>query len=202
MYQQNNEMMEHIKEERIDNYILRLFYDESPNDPREDCNLTKMVCFHNRYRLGDDHDLKSDDFDGWDEMEKYITRTEDPIVIKSLYLYNHGGITISTRPFGDRWDSGQIGFVFIRKEDVRNNFLIKRCGQRITERCDVLLEGEVETYDKYLRGEIYGYEIGKINKDGYEEGLERCGDYIDEEQCVHDGMVSLEWFKKNEQVLV
>ena len=194
--------MNSIKEERIGNYILRLFYDECPTNPREDYNLTRMVCFHKRYDLGDDHDLKSDDFDGWDEMEKHITGTENPIVIKPLYMYEHSGITISTKPFGDRWDSGQIGFVYIRKDDVRNQFSIKRCGQNMVERCDVLLEGEVDVYDKYLQGQVYGYEIGKINEDGQEEGLERCGDYFDEERCEHDGRVSLEWFKNNERVLV
>ena len=195
-----------IKEERIDNYIFKLYYDENPTDPREDYNLSKMVCFHKRYNLGDDHDLKSDDFDGWDEMEKYITGTENPIVIKPLYLYDHSGIAISTSPFGCRWDSGQIGFVYIRKEDVRNQFSIKRCGQNMVERCDVLLEGEVDTYGKYLQGQVYGYEIIKVvvDEDGneHEEGLERCGDYLDEEQCIHDAMVSLNWFKNNEQVMV
>ena len=194
------------KEERIDNYILRLFYDECPTNPREDYNLTRMVCFHKRYDLGDSHDYKHDDYDSWDEMEKNITRMENPIVIKPLYLYDHGGITISTKPFGDRWDSGQIGFVFIRKDDVKNEFSIKRCGQNMVERCDVLLEGEVDVYDKYLRGEVYGYDIVRVTQcelgHEHEEGLERCGDYLDEEQCIHDGMVSLNWFKENEKVVV
>ena len=191
-----------IKEERIGNYILRLYYDENPIDPREDYNLSKMVCFHKRYSLGDDHDFKSDDFDSWDEMEKYITGTEDTLIIKPLYLYDHGGITISTSPFGDRWDSGQVGFVYVRKQDVRDCFSIKRCGQPMKERVDVLLEGEVDTYDKYLQGQVYGYEIGKVSEDGHEEGLERCGGYFDEEQCMYDGRVSLEWFMNNEQVVV
>jgi hypothetical protein len=193
--------MEHINEVVNDNYILRLYYDDSPSDPREDSNLTKMVCFHNRYSLGDDHDLNTDDFDGWDEMEKYLTGTEDPIVIKSLYLYDHGGITIGTRPFGDRWDSGQVGFVYIRKEDVRNEFSIKRCGQRITERCDVLLQGEVETYDKYLRGEVYGYKVFKVT-DGIEEETDSCWGFYDENDCMNDGMGIVNWNINNEQVLV
>ena len=194
-------MMEHIKEERIDNYILRLFYDDSPSDPREDSNLTKMVCFHKRYNLGDDHDLKSDDFDGWKEMEEYITRTEDPIVIKSLYLYDHGGITIGTKPFGCNWDSGQVGFVYIRKEDVRNEFSIKRCGQRIVERCDVLLYGEVDTYDKYIQGLVYGYRVFKVTDD-VEEELEACWGYYDEDDCMTEAKCIMEWYKNNEQVMV
>jgi hypothetical protein len=49
---------------------------------------------------------------------------------------------------------------------------------------------------------VYGYEIGKVSEDGHEEGLERCGGYFDKEQCVHDGVVSLNWFMNNEQVVV
>ena len=193
--------MSNISEQQIGNYILRIFYDECPTDPREDFNLTKMVCFHKRYNLGDEHDLKHDDFDSWAEMEKYLTGVEKPIVIKPLYMYDHGGVTIKTSPFGCSWDSGQIGFVYIRKQDVRDEFYIKRCGQKMVERCDVLLEGEVEVYDKYLTGQVYGYEIVKV-VDGVEEGMERCGDYMDEEQCLYDAKVSIQWFLENDKVVV
>ena len=188
-------------------FELVVEHDNDPMNPRTEWdNITTIVCFHKRYDIGDKTDYKSSDFDSWDEMEKHITRMEDPIVIKPLYLYDHGGITIRTSPFGCSWDSGQVGFVYVRKQDVRDNFFIKRCGQRITERVDVLLDGEVEVYDKYLIGEVYGYEILKVvvDEDGdeHEKGLERCGGYFDEEQCEHDCMVSLEWFKNNEQVVV
>jgi hypothetical protein len=193
--------MEHIKEEVIDNYILRVYYDESPSDPREDENLTKMVCFHPRHTLGDDHDFKVDDFDGWAEMEKYLTGVEKPIVIKSLYLFDHGGVTIGTRPFGDRWDSGQVGFVYIRKEDVRNEFSIKRCGQNMVERCNVILNGELEVYDKYLQGLVYGYRVFKVT-DGIEEELEACWGFYDEDECMTEAKCIMEWYKHNEQVMV
>jgi len=190
-----------IKEKQFGDYIMRIFYDDCPTDPREDFNLTKMVCFHKRYNLGDEHDLKHDDFDSWDEMEKYLTGVEKPIVIKPLYMYDHSRITIRTRPFSDGWDSGQIGFVFIRKQDVRDSFSIKRCGQNMVERCDVLLEGEVEVYDKYLTGQVYGYEIVKVT-DGVEEGMERCGDYFDRGHCFNDAKVSIQWFLENDKVVV
>lgn len=38
-------------------------YDDFPESPREYDNLGKMVCFHSRYNLGDEHDFKDkDDF--------------------------------------------------------------------------------------------------------------------------------------------
>lgn len=193
-------------EKRIGDFRLRLYYDDCAFDPREDENLSVMVCFHKKYDLGDNHDYRADDFDSWDDMEKKITGDEDPLIIKPLYLYDHGGITIRTSSFGDRWDSGQVGFVYVRKQDVRDNFFIKRCGQAIKERVDVLLEGEIEVYDKYLRGEVYGYEVAKVVRDECgnerEEGLERCGGYFDEKQCLFDGINTLEWFVNNEQVEV
>ena len=194
------------KTKRIGDYLLKVYYDDCPFDPREDENLTKMVCFHKRYSLGDEHDYKADDFDSWEELEKYLTGEHDPLIIKPLYLFDHGGITISTKSFGCNWDSGQVGFVYVTKQDVRDSFSIKRCGQPIKERVDVLLEGEVETYAKYLTGQVYGYEVSKMvtDEDGdqHEKGLERCGSYYDEEQCIFDGMKTLEWFVNNEQVEV
>ena len=194
------------KTKRIGDYLLKVYYDDCPIDPREDDNLTKMVCFHKRYTLGDDHDYKVDDFDSWEEMGEYLTKEHDPLIIKPLYLFDHGGITISTKSFGCNWDSGQVGFVYVTKQDVRDSFFLKRCGQAIKERVDVLLEGEVETYAKYLTGQVYGYEVSKMvtDEDGdqHEKGLERCGSYYDEEQCIFDGMKTLEWFVSNEQVEV
>jgi hypothetical protein len=193
--------MEHINEEVIDNYILRVYYDEYPSNPREDENLTKMVCFHKRYDLGDKHDINHDDFESWNEMEKYLTGIEKPIVIKPLYLYDHSGITISTSSFSCRWDSGQVGFVYIRKEDVRNEFSIKRCGQNMVERCNVILEGEVEVYDKYIQGLVYGFRVFKVT-DGDEEELESCWGFYDEDECLTEAKCIMEWYKTNEQVVV
>lgn len=188
--------MSNVLEEKIGNFTLKVSYDEYPWNPREDDNLTKMICFHKRHNLGDKHDLKSDDFNGWDEMEKFIIKNEKPLIIKPLYLYEHSGITISTSPFSCRWDScGQIGFVFIRKEDVRNEFSIKRCGQPIKERCNVLLEGEVDTYDKYLRGECYLYRVE--NEKG--EVVESCMGFFDEDECTEEGKSIIEYLNKEKE---
>ena len=191
--------MEHINEVQIGNYILRTYYDESPSDPREDSNLTKMVCFPKH--LGDDHDINFHDYDSWDEMEKKITGDEDPLIIKPLYIYEHGAITIRTSSFNDRWDSRQLGFVYVRKQDVRDDFFIKRCGQAIKERVDVLLEGEVDTYDKYLQGRVYGYRVFKVT-DGIEEELDSCWGFYDEDDCMNDARGIAEYYISNEQVLV
>ena len=43
-------------------YKLEIFDDLDPTNPREFDNLGIMVCFHSRYILGDETNLKSSDF--------------------------------------------------------------------------------------------------------------------------------------------
>jgi hypothetical protein len=56
---------------------------------------------------------------------------------------------MSTGPFGCRWDSGQVGFVYAEKgfEGMTDEQLIS------------CMEGEVRVYDQYLTGEVYGYKV-------------------------------------------
>ena len=116
-----------------------------------------MICFHSRYRLGDDHNYNHNDYGSWDEMKEAILKNEDVVVIKPLYLYDHSGITISTSPFGCRWDSGQIGFVIVTKDSIRNMQGVKRVTKRLIEIAEECLDAEVKTYDMELTGDVYGF---------------------------------------------
>jgi hypothetical protein len=138
---------------------LKVLHDSSADSPREWDNLGTMVCFHNRYDLGDNHNYNSDDYNNWEEMKKAIEKEENTAVILPLYLYDHSGISISTGAFSCRWDSGQIGFIFISKEKALQEFGGKIVTAKLKERLVGILEGEVETYDQYVRGEVYGFQI-------------------------------------------
>ena len=66
---------------------LSIEQDSDPTNPRTEYdNLGTMVCFHKRYSFGDKHDINSNDFNGWDEMEKAIMKQEKVAVILPLYL--------------------------------------------------------------------------------------------------------------------
>ena len=50
-----------------------IVHDSDPLNPRTEFdNITKMICFHRRYNLGDKHDYKTSDFNGWDELEERL----------------------------------------------------------------------------------------------------------------------------------
>jgi len=151
-----NEPIETIKH---NGHTINIYPDHDAESPREWDNLGTMLCFHKRYVLGDKHDLKSDEFYGWEDVEYYIEHELDAAVILPLYIYDHGGVTISTTPFSCPWDSGQVGFIYISKEKIRKEFGIKKITQKVKERMTNLLLSEVKTYDMFLTGQVYGYEI-------------------------------------------
>lgn len=76
-----------------------------------------------------------------------------------LYLYDHSGISMSTGGFGCPWDSGQVGFIYVRVADVKKERGWKRMSPKRNEQVLNILKGEVETYDQHLTGQVYGFEI-------------------------------------------
>jgi hypothetical protein len=147
---------------------------QSPRDPDyTDCNLTKMVCFHRNYILGDKHNFDKEDVLSWEELEKLICKEEDVCVIDPLYLYDHSGITISTTPFGCKWDSGQVGFVYITKEEIRKLFNVKRISKKLKYKAWEYLNEEVKTYKQYLEGDVYDVYV----RDENDDIVESCSGY-------------------------
>jgi hypothetical protein len=138
---------------------LKVVHDSSADSPRDWDNLSKMICFHNRYDLGDKHNYNADDYSGWEEMKKAIIKEENPAVILPLYLYDHSGITISTSPFSCRWDSGQIGFVLVSKKQALEEYGGVRVSSKKKVKIESVLNAEIETYTKYVEGEVYGFQI-------------------------------------------
>ena len=167
---------------------LEIYQDECPDSPRNWDNMGTMICFHGRYDLGDKHEYKSNHYDSWDEMENDIIENEDVAIILPLYLYDHSGITISTSPFGCRWDSGQVGFIIVSRETLRRKYGVIRITKKVIEKATKVLLGEVETYDQYLTGDVYGYKLFNIVKcdlgHEHKEEIDSCwgfyGDNFDE----------------------
>ena len=195
-------IMEHTNETRNGNYITRTYHDDSPECPRSWDNLGTMVCFHNRYNLGDKHNYNSNDYNGWDEMEKEIIKREDVGVILPLFLYDHSGITMNTTGFSCNWDSGRVGFIFISKEKMLQEYGGKIVTQKLKDRVEGYLKSEVETYDQYLTGDVYGYKVFKV-ENGEEEELDSCWGFYGEDTCMEEGVGVMEYYiSQEEKVMV
>lgn len=123
--------------------------DTDAESPREWSPFGEMLCWHRRYKLGDKHEYSNpSDF------------TPDKRgVCLPLYLYDHSGITMSTKPFSCPWDSGRVGYIYASPDAIRKEYGVKRITKAIRERVTAVLMQEVETYDQFLTGEVYGYVI-------------------------------------------
>ena len=153
-------------------FNINILQDEDPINPRtEQDHLGTMVCWHNRYDLGDKHNFDTEeDFKEWAEGQD--------LFIFPLYLYDHSGITISTRPFHCSWDSGQVGWIYMTKEKFRKEctrpgkpeadgichtwYPIKHITRKDRERAMNILQEEVDVYDLYLTGQVYGYQVEPV----------------------------------------
>jgi len=159
-------------------FNINVYYDEDARDPRQEFDhLGKMVCFHRNYILGDKHDYKTSseavynillelgyeteqmhvDIGNIEFIKKYWPKFEKLAIVLPLYLYDHSGITMSTRPFSCPWDSGQVGFIYLSRADARKEYgrLTKKNLQKII----TYMTGEVREYDYFLTGQVYGYTI-------------------------------------------
>lgn len=133
---------------------------EDPFMSYKDDKQAVWVGFHKRYNLNDT-DIESQDT--LEEVEAKIHEKYNVAIIKPLYMYEHSGIAFKTSPFGDVWDSGRLGFIFITKEKA------DEMGWETAEQLDKALEHEVEIRNKFESE--YIYEITR--EDG--EMCECCG---------------------------
>lgn len=88
-------------------------------------------------------------------------------IMLPLYLYDHSGLAMSTESFVGKavhaeWDSGQVGWIYVSKEDVLKEFGGEKMTGALRKKAEDLLRNEVTQYDAYLRGECYGFELYKM----------------------------------------
>ena len=181
-------MMDAIKTYRQGDKVLKIFQDEDPEDPREWDNMGKMVLFHKRYTLSNELKLDSDDYEGWDELAYKLRVEHGARLLIPVYMLDHSGIRIKAGSFNDPWDSGQIGFIIATDEDIRECFMVKRITKAIEKRAYDNLLGEVETYDKYVSGQVYGYTISTEKTcdlgHKHEEVDDSCWGFYDVDEIV------------------
>ena len=163
------------------NKVLKIETDTDSLNPRVDFdNLGKMICFHRRYELGDKHNIKTSDYANMKDLIKSNSKKGDIVV--PLYLYDHSGLRISTKPFHCPWDSMQVGFILVTKETIQKEY--GRATKKNIEKVMKVIESEVETYDQYLSGDVYQFSIEDL--DG--NVLDSCGGFFGSD-IVRSGLV-------------
>jgi hypothetical protein len=190
--------MEAIETTRKGDYILEIFQDDFYDSPRSWDPLGTMVCFHGRYNLGDKHDYNNDDYSTWTELKEAIIEGENAKIILPLYLYDHSGITMNTTGFSCGWDSGPGGWIFASEDRIKKEYNVDVITDDILEKVTNVLKGEVETYDQYLTGDVYGYRVSKVEMCDkgceHEEELNSCWGFYGMDSVEEEGGRVLDYY--------
>lgn len=137
------------------------------------------------------HDLEFNDDDAirraFELLDKHIFRLP-------LYLYDHSGITMSASPFSCPWDSGQVGFIYVTKADVRKEWNKQRISKQLAQKVIDCLKSEVKTYDQYLTGDVWGYVI----EDRHGEHVDSCWGFYGYEYCEEEAKEQMSYFQEEE----
>jgi len=142
---------------------IKIYPDHDPYNPRENDCLGHMVCHHPRYRLGDEQLDPKTVADSLDELEQYFYNQRYADVLLPLWIYDHGNVTITARPtvagsYPDhQWDVSMVGFIYITAEQIRKEYGAKKISVQLREKVREHLMQEVEAYDQYLRGDVWGF---------------------------------------------
>lgn len=192
--------MEPVHEEDYKGFKIKIFYDNDGPNPRTEYEHQGTISYwHRRYDIGDDRE--GEKLLSHLDEEAHLRPTKEDmgrsgLVFLPVYMYDHSGISINTTGFSCRWDSGQLGWIWAKYNPDEYDS---------RESLQKVLQSEIEEYDLYLRGEVYGYEItdedgefvdscwGFIGEcDGYvlEEAREQC-DWHDKQRpikCIGEGI--------------
>jgi len=163
-------------------YTIEVIHDPDPVNPRDDdYNLGTMICRSRKYNLGDQDTI----YDDLTPKEILALAHNDDVISLPLYVYEHGGLAMSTASWIGRahhaeWDSYFCGIIIAPRTKVRKHFDVKRISKKLENLVLEQLRDEVRTYDAYLNNRSFGYRILLPNSDRGWEVIGQGWSYLDE----------------------
>jgi len=115
-----------------------------------------------------------DDFDNLGKMyidgSRYLRRREcDSSQVGDAVLR----VPLSTR------EEGEVGCIVAFRGDILKEYGRKRLSKRILGLARRVLEGEVDDFNRYLNGDVYGWRVYKVDDDVAEGDIESEGKELD-----------------------
>jgi hypothetical protein len=181
-----------MKTINVGGYTIKIVQDEHAESPDRWGNDDVFLVY--------DHRQFNVERKGFDPTEifEHITESKEFMYegyyVYPVYAYIHSGVALSLGkqeyPFSNtarNWDTSMKGFCLVRKEKDENHYLHegevgKGTKQWEPNEAQIVAEGIVETWNTYLSGEVYGYQID--DKDG--EEVDACWGFYGEEHCIED----------------
>lgn len=168
---------------------IRIEQDVCPSNPLDDFDALGTIAYLTRssYTLGNQAVNREE----MDEIAADIRSGK--LVGMPVHAYIHSGVALKAslaNPYPDpRWDSGQSGFVYCSREAAVREFGNKLCTAKVKERALKLMAGEVETFNQYINGEVYGFVVEHL-VDGDWQEMEACWGLYGLESCTGEAMAA------------
>jgi hypothetical protein len=176
-----------------DKCVAIVYADECAEDadPRQWDNLSIMRCSHRNYRLGDGEPegrhVEALERGGLRLLERYLRIVEGAVAFVPLGLIDHSGLSLyagggSHWSDSAGWDSGTVGYAYVTRE---------RCDElgAPIDSAERQMLGEIETYDQYLRGDVFYVVV----EDDRGETLDSCGGFIGFDTATEHARETLDW---------
>lgn len=176
-----------------DGYSIKVVTYNTLENPRLDCsNLGTLICFGRRISFGDMlhnfrpyefliHLLERHSFENGETLESFLLHTDEQKAVCAIteelkkdhilvpvFLHRHSADTLSSCPFGDKWDSAQIGWIYTNKPAVIGRY--GSWSDETIQKARAALEDELRTYNAFINNECYRGTISTgLGKIIYEE---------------------------------
>lgn len=159
-------------------FTLTIWRDEDAMNPRHDSNLGVL------YILRPPRGMSMTD------VAAYAPDAESAPIKIPIYVLDHGGISIRSRPFHCPWDSWRAGTYYVTEETIVAEYGDSTpASLALAER---VARAELDVYARWVEGETYGYTISKGDAD-----ITSCGGYYGRES-LPDILCCFERFIKEE----
>lgn len=199
-----------------DGIVLEVMREQETMNPREWDNLGIMVCWHNRYILGDKQvttqyeldtilvDILTESLELTDSQRSNVMEYADVNLVMNairkhtgtvmlpLYLMDHSGLSMSTGSGRFRmmdsagWDWGQVGIIYASEKKVREEYSVEKITDEVRKKAEAVLRAEVHTYDLYLRGESYYFMVRDEKTDAI---IDSCGGFMTDDNKELKGLL-------------
>lgn len=151
---------------------IKIFLDNNSIDPRKDMDnlgiiISTQTIEDSLFKQAKENLLENDYNQILDNKRdvrsiKNILEKSKQFLIFNLYRYSHGNSIFEiadSNPFNCQFDSGQIGFVVVAKNKIRQEYSCKKITKSVLERVEKVIKAEIKNYTDAYNGDIYGFQV-------------------------------------------
>lgn len=177
-------------------------YDQHATTPRECDNLGTILIAPGKAHWVANRDSAVDTsipfgnnpYEHWDNLrrEQLKLKKSEIAIAYPITKCEHGGEISLSLGCKSGWERGAVGFVYVKKDQVRKCFGVERITKSIIARTVNCVQSELDLLTSWINGDCYGWYIKEyaLTDDGLEWRevgiLDDCWGYFDKEHAPGD----------------